>query len=187
MAESTIEYLRGHLDEEEQSEKLTAMPADLYSVVATYAQLLKRTSGSGNSEVANRLVARQVSMLDSMVRRLLETRAKKALAQKAISQLLPEERYAVSAGEDYSTRMREFADSVSSGQPTAIELARKSEMSRSATVKFLKHVNELVGPDMRRYGPFEPEDLASIPAASADVLVASGEAVEIRPRGLLHE
>ena len=187
MAEITMDYLRGHLDAEEQSEKLTAVPADLYSVVAAYAQLLKRTSGSGNSEVANRLVARQTSMLDSMVRKLLETRAKKALAQGAVSQLLPEERYAVTVGEDYTARMRDFADSISSGQPSAVDLARKHEMSRSATVKFLKHVNELVGPDMRRYGPFEPEDLASIPAASADVLVASGEAVEVRSRGLIHE
>jgi len=182
LTEITIDYLKRHLDAEEQSEKLTQIPADLYATVASYAQLLKRTSGSGNSEVAVRLVARQSALLESMMRRLLETRGRKALAQKAISQLLPEERHVVSAGEAYAQKMRSFVDAVSSGQPSAVELARKSEMSRSATVRFLKHVNELVGPDLRRYGPFEPEDLASLPAVSAEVLVASGEAVEVRPR-----
>lgn len=182
MTETTIEYLKRQLDTEEQSEKLTPIPADLYSTVASYAQLLRRTSGSGNSEVTNRLVARQSSMLESMVRRLLEVRAAKALSQKAVSQLLPEERHAVFAGEAYGLEIRAFADAVSSGQPSAVELARKNEMNRSATVRFLKHVNELVGPDLRRYGPFEPEDLASLPAVSAEVLVASGEAVEVRPR-----
>jgi DNA replication factor GINS len=182
LAEITIEYLKRHLDAEELSEKLTQVPPDLYTSVASYAQLLKRTSGSGNSEVANRLVAKQSSMLEAMVRRLLETRARKALAQKAISQLLPEERHVVSAGESYRAKMRDFVEAVSSGQPSAVESARRNEMARSATVRFLKHVNELVGPDLRRYGPFEPEDLASLPAASAEVLVASGEAVEVRPR-----
>ena len=182
MAETTIDYLKRHLDAEEQSEKLTSIPADLYTVVATYAQLLRRTSGSGNSEVAIRLVARQSALLESMVKRLLETRGRKALGQRAISQLLPEERHVVSVGETYALKMRLFVDAVSSGQPSAVELARKNEMSRSATVRFLKHVNELVGPDLRRYGPFEPEDLASLPAVSAEVLVASGEAVEVRPR-----
>jgi hypothetical protein len=43
-------------------------------------------------------------------------------------------------------------------------------------------VNELVGFDMRRYGPFEVDDVASIPAASADVLIAGGDAVEIVTR-----
>lgn len=182
MAEITIDYLKRHLDAEEQSEKLTEIPADLYATVASYTQLLKRTSGSGNSEVANRLVARQSAMLEAMVRHLLGTRARKALAQKAVPQLLPEERHVVSAGEAYALKMQTFVDALSSGQPSAVELARKNEMNRSATVRFLKHVNELVGPDLRRYGPFEPEDLASLPAASAEVLVASGEAVEVRTR-----
>ncbi|MDV3278254.1 MAG: hypothetical protein LYZ69_07295 [Nitrososphaerales archaeon] len=182
MAETTLEYLKRHLDAEEQSEKLTQIPADLYTNVASYAQLLRRTAGSANSEVANRLILRQSEFLESMVRKLLEVRAQKALALKAVAQLLPEERHLASVGETYGLKMRAFVDAVSSGQPSAVELARKSELERSTTVRFVKHVNELVGLDMRRYGPFEPEDLASLPAANADVLVASGEAVEVRPR-----
>jgi DNA replication factor GINS len=182
LAELTIDLLKRNLEAEEQSEKLTSIPTDLYASVASYAQLLRRTTSSGASEVANRLIARQSTMLTSMVKSLLQIRARKALTLKAISQLLPEERSVVAIGEDYADRMLAFADAISSGQPSAVDVARKNEMSRSATVRFLKHVDELVGPDLRRYGPFEPEDLASLPASSAEVLVASGEAVQVRTR-----
>jgi hypothetical protein len=73
-------------------------------------------------------------------------------------------------------------EAVSSGQPSFVEFAHLSESQRNATVKFMKHVNELVGLDMRHYGPFEADDVAAIPAASADILIASGDAVEVITR-----
>jgi len=182
LPESTLEYLKRCLDAEEQSEKLTLLPNDLYSRVATYAQLLRRTSGAGNSDVTNRLIIRQSAMLESMVRKLLETRARKAMVHKAVPQLLPEERHIVFVEETYNRELNAFIEAVASGQSSAVELAQKNELNRSTTVRFVKHVDELVGLDLRRYGPFEPEDLASLPAANADLLVANGEAITVNPR-----
>ncbi len=182
MSEPVLESLKKYLDAEEQSEKLLSLPGDLYSSIATYAQLLKRASSSGNSEVTNRLISKQSTMLGSMVRKLLQTRSSKAARQKAVAQLLPEERYVCSMEERYNKQLEAFIEAVASGQPSAVELARKSELSRSTTVRFLKHIDELIGLDLRRYGPFEPEDLASIPAANADLFVANGEAVEVALR-----
>ena len=75
-----------------------------------------------------------------------------------------------------------MVQAVASGQPSFVEFAHLSESQRNVTVKFVKHVDELVGLDMRRYGPFEAEDVASIPAASADILIAGGAAVEVYTR-----
>jgi DNA replication factor GINS len=96
--------------------------------------------------------------------------------------LLPEERYVCLAQAKFRRRFDSFVEAVSSGQPSFIELAHRSESERSVTIRFTKHVNELVGLDLRRYGPFEPEDVASIPAASADILIAGGDAVEVYTR-----
>ena len=182
MPEPILESLKKHLDAESQSESPLPIAVDFYVSVAAYAQLLKRTSSSASSELANRLVSKQSAMLRAMVRDLMRLRASKALSQKAFAQLLPEERYVCSLGEEYSSQLVAFIDAVASGQPAAVELARKNELARGTTVRFLKHVDELVGLDLRKYGPFEPEDLALIPSANADLLVANGEAVEIRPR-----
>ena len=182
MAEPTLESLKRYLDAEARSERLLQLPGEFYVSVATYAQLLKRTSNSGGSELANRLISKQSEMLEAMVRNLMQARASKAVSQKAVSQLLPEERYICSMEDSFARHMDAFIDAVASGQPSAVELARKSELARRTTVRFLKHVDELVGLDLRKYGPFEPEDLALIPAANADLLVANGEAVEVMPR-----
>jgi len=182
LAESTLEYLKRHLDLELQSTVLLPIPDDFYSKISTYSQKLKRSSGSGNSEASISLIARQANMIDSMARQLLALRTRKATDQAAFLQLLPEERYVCSAQRKFQRRFDTFLEAVSGGQPSFIEFAHRSESGRSVTVRFTKHVNEIVGLDAKRYGPFEADDVASIPSASADILVAGGDAVEVYTR-----
>ena len=182
MAETTLEYLRRRLDSEAQSEALLPLPSDFYSSLSAYSQKLKRSASSGASEVSQHLIATQSSMIESMVRQLLKLRTRKAMRQNALLQLLPEERYVCSAEQKFQRRFQTMVEAVSGGQPSFIEFAHQTESQRSVTVKFIKHVNELIGLDMRRYGPFEADDVASIPAASADILIAGGDAIEVYTR-----
>lgn len=182
MAETTIEYLRRRLDSETQSEGLLPLPTDFYSSISAYSQKLKRSSVSGASEVSVRLIATQTRMIESMVRQLLKLRTRKATQQNALLQLLPEERYVCSAEQKFQRRFQTLVEAVAGGQPSFVEFAHLNETQRNVTVRFVKHVNELVGLDMRRYGPFEAEDVASIPAASADILIAGGDAMEVYTR-----
>ncbi len=182
MPETTLEYLRRRVDSEGRSEVLLPLPSDFYSGLSAYSQKLKRSANSGASELSQRLMATQAKMIESMVRQLLKIRTRKATQQNALLQLLPEERYVCSAEQKFQKRFQTMVEAVSAGQPSFIEFAHQSESQRSVTVKFVKHVNELVGLDMRRYGPFEAEDVASIPAASADILIAGGDAIEVYTR-----
>lgn len=182
MAETTLEYLRRRLDSEVQSEALLPLPNDFYSRLSTYSQKLKRSAASGSSDVSVRLTATQARMVESMVKQLLKLRTRKAMQQNALLQLLPEERYVCLAEQKFQRRFQTLVEAVSSGQPSFVEFAHLSEARRSVTVRFVKHVNELVGLDMRHYGPFEADDVASIPAASADILIAGGDAVEVYTR-----
>jgi len=180
--ETTLESLKRQLDSEAQSPTLLPLPADFYSRLAAYSQRLKRSAGSGSSEVTVRLASVQEGMIESMTRDLLSLRARKANQQNALLQLLPEERFVCSAQRMFQIRFDTFVEAVSSGQPSFIEFAHRTESARSITVRFTKRVSELVGFDLRRYGPFEVDDIASIPAASADILIAGGDAVEVQTR-----
>lgn len=182
MAESTLEYLRRHLDAESQSPSILPLPNDFYSKLAAYTQKLKRASVSGASEASVKLIATQVRMIESMARALLNTRATKATQQNALLQLLPEERYVCAAQQKFQRRLESMVRAVSQGQPSFVELAHRSESERTLTVRFTSRVNELVGLDLKRYGPFEVDDIASLPASNADILIAGGEAVEVRTR-----
>lgn len=182
MPETTLEYLKRRLDSESQSAALLPLPNDFYSALAAYSQKLRRSAGSGSSDVIVRLTATQSRMIESMVRQLLVLRTRKAMQQNAVLQLLPEERYVCSAEQKFQRRFQTMVEALSAGQPSFVEFAHLSESQRNITVRFVKRVNELVGLDMRRYGPFEADDVASIPAASADILVAGGDAVEVYTR-----
>lgn len=182
MPETTLEYLRRRLDSESRSEALLPLPPDFYSSLAAYSQKLKRSASSGSSEISVHLAATQKRMLESMVTQLMRLRTRKAMQQSALPQLLPEERYVCSAEQKFQKRFHTLVEAVSSGQPSFVEFAHLTESRRNITVRFVKKVNELIGLDMRHYGPFEPSDIASIPAASADILIAGGEAVEVYTR-----
>jgi DNA replication factor GINS len=182
MPETTLEYLKRRLDSEAQSDTLLPLPNDFYSGLSAYSQKLKRSASSGASEVSLRLTNTQAKMVESMVSQLLKLRTRKAMRHNALLQLLPEERYVCSAEQKFQRRFQTMVEAVAGGQPSFVEFAHLNESRRSVTVRFVKHVNELVGLDMRRYGPFEADDVASIPAASADILISGGDAVEVYTR-----
>jgi DNA replication factor GINS len=121
-------------------------------------------------------------MIESMTRRLFGLRVRKATVGNAFLQLLPEERYVCSTQQSFQRRLDAFIEALSAGKPSFIEFAHRSESARNMIVRFVKHTNELVGVDLRRYGPFEEGDVASIPAANAAILIAGGDAVEIYVR-----
>jgi DNA replication factor GINS len=50
---------------------------------------------------------------------------------------------------------------------------------RRVTVRFLKDVPEIIGTDMHRYGPYQAEDIGSLPAKNAAVLIDKKLATQI--------
>jgi DNA replication factor GINS len=181
VTETTLEFVKRHLDLEMQSQSLHQLPVDFYSRISQYNQKLRRTVNSGSSEATVKLASRQAEMITSMTRQLLSMRVGKAVGNLSL-QLLPEERYVVSIREIFQRRFDSFIDAVTEGKPSFIEFAHRSDSLRNMVVRFVRHTNEIVGGDMRRYGPFEENDIASIPASDAAVLVAEGDAVEVRIR-----
>jgi DNA replication initiation complex subunit (GINS family) len=54
----------------------------------------------------------------------------------------------------------------------------------SIVVRFLQDIPEIVGVDMKSYGPFKKEDVASLPIPNAQALVKQGAVREIEVRGI---
>lgn len=49
--------------------------------------------------------------------------------------------------------------------------------------RFLSYVPKFVGPELEEYGPYNEEDIASLPTEIADVLINRGKAEEIKEEG----
>ena len=46
-------------------------------------------------------------------------------------------------------------------------------------LRFIQEIPALVGSDLKTYGPFEPEDIATLPPENARVLIKQKIAVEV--------
>lgn len=184
----TVEVLRQVLESEEASETLNLIPTDTYVKLASYAQKLRATTGSSNDDAPGRLAKKQLWLMEVMTRRLLQLRLTKAEKEethedgqvaRSAKNLLTEERQISDAFRKLETRQERFVKAVVDGQPSFFTLIQRRETQRMTTVRISKHVGEIIGADLKRYGPFEVNDVARLPAGNAQVMVASKQAVPI--------
>jgi DNA replication initiation complex subunit (GINS family) len=183
----TVERLRQALQSEEASEELTVLPPDTYVALSSYAQKLRATIGSGNDDLSGRLARKQLWLIEAMTERLLHVRLSKA-RRKATQQgqpappsrnLLPEEAYIDGMLQQYVKKEERFLKAVVDGQPSFFTLVQRREIQRMTTVRISKRVGEIIGADLKRYGPFDVNDVARIPMGNAQVMFASSQAVPI--------
>lgn len=177
MAESVLESLKRQLETEEQSERPVKIPSDTYSKLASHMQNLRRISNSNGEDLQSRLIRKQATILQGMVSQLLRLRLGKAKKAETTTDLLPEEKYVYGLHSEFKTREGKFISAIMSGYPSFFAVAQKEVMSKKVTVRFLRDVGEIMGFDLKRYGPFRVHDLAIVPAANAEVFVANGDAL----------
>jgi DNA replication initiation complex subunit (GINS family) len=180
-----VETLNRLLEEEEQSETLTKLPSDLYSSVALYMQKLRKSADMNIDDPLARLVRKQVWLLEGMSRQLLYTRLGKAVARLDSRDLLPEEKYVYSFYAEFERMRGKFVKAIVNGQPSIFSVLQRSQMQRMLTVRFRKPLGEVMGFDLKRYGPFRVHDVARIPAGNAEILISSGDAVVVYTRDSL--
>ena len=78
-------------------------------------------------------------------------------------------------------RRTQILDLVTNGQPKVLEKITEIIKQKKILIKFLKPMEQFVGVDMYRYGPFFIDDIANLPLENALSLVNSKIAEEIYP------
>jgi DNA replication initiation complex subunit (GINS family) len=69
-----------------------------------------------------------------------------------------------------------FSKDILRGRLSIIEKVAKPTM---VVLRFVQEIPALVGSDLKTYGPFMPEDIATLPPENARVLIKQGIAVEV--------
>ena len=84
---------------------------------------------------------------------------------------------------DSEDEMRQRKETILSatlnGRLKLLETVANSHRSRSIVVRFLKPIDQIVGTDLQNYGPFEAEDVATLPFENASALINKKIAVKI--------
>jgi DNA replication initiation complex subunit (GINS family) len=128
-----------------------------------------------------------------MVKELLRTRYKKILknvkgGQKLLPDILINEETEFLTGllpfaEAYSTFARVLLQGQTPKSTIKSQLEAKPPTAepqhKRVTVRFIKAIPAIMGSDMKTYGPFQPEDVASVPEQNARILVKQGLAQNV--------
>ena len=163
--------------------ELVKLPPDFYAQIAEYVKKLKEESRMlDRRTVRANLLRKEMQNMKRLVRELVRARYRKIVNKTVKDEDVSRELLTVEEEQIYgkisplTETVSSFAAEILHGQVprTIIDLKRKR-----ITMRLLKDVPAVVGADMKTYGPFKTEDVASLPAENAKILVKQGLAEKI--------
>jgi DNA replication factor GINS len=158
-----------------EGNELEKLPPDFYSKIADYMRSLKEESRMLDKRtVKARLLRSEVRNVKRMLCELTTARYKKLLKRategdKASGDVLTAEEEKLLSGiapmaEAYQT----FAKGLLQGHLLQMDIVQER---KSVILRFLKDIQAIIGADMKSYGPFKAEDVASVPVENAKILI----------------
>ena len=166
---------------EKSSEKTQPLSSDFYQRVQTYLNGLEQDSVNLEAHtLQGRLTLKEKEVVSRLLLELKETRLQKLVnitkhhGNMDTTGLTDEERNLVKGIEDSLQAFehgRYEADGTSNPTP--------EEPIELSVVRFLQDIPEIVGTDLKIYGPYKKEDVGSLPNQNAQALVKQGAAKEV--------
>jgi DNA replication factor GINS len=95
------------------------------------------------------------------------------------SKLTDEEKYILDGEKESGKRKNAIIAATINGRPKVMESISTKIRSKQIVVRFIKSMEQFVGVDMTKYGPFQEEDVAVLPFENARSFIEKGVAIEI--------
>jgi len=166
-----------------ESSELQALPFDFYSKIGGYLRQLREEERMLDKKtVKARLLKSETRNVKRMLRELIKKRYEKLILKAAKDDKVPSDVLTAEEAEVFASCLpilkayRNFVNNLLAGQVLKINV--KQERTRVA-LRFLKEVPEIIGTDMKTYGPFKVEDVASVALENAKILVKQGLAEKV--------
>jgi len=168
---------------EKTNEEIQLLPKDFYVRLAKYVRRIREEQRMLDEKtVKGSLMKKEEENVRKMVEELIQTRYEKMthLARKGesapITHLTEEEERWFKESSLQFESFKKFTYEILQGR---IKKAEENSEDRLVVVRILREIPEIIGVDMKTYGPFKPEDVASLPAENARTLIKQGAAMEI--------
>lgn len=183
MSENTgdidIRYVYALLKKEVETSTLLAIDHDTYQKIAVSLGNLK---GQGFEGIEAKVRDRMVELLSSSARLLIEVRQRKMRAGTEpvdYSKLTDEEKYVLDGQTESASRMEQVLSATTKGRPKVLEAISAKIRSKQIVVRFVRPMEQFIGVDMGKYGPFQAEDVATLPLENARSFIEGGVAVQV--------
>jgi DNA replication factor GINS len=181
MDEITLNKIYEYLEVETKTKKIGKISSDIYQDVSRQIRKSRNNAVSHNKSIVNALVNKERELLIELTTRLLEIRIEKASLNDEDSgdNLLPEEKYVVRPFYLSSKRLGKIISTISNGQISMLKNISEEIISSFMVVHFIQSHPAFIGIDLKKYGPFEKEDIATIPSENAKILTKQRTIEEI--------
>lgn len=168
---------------EKENTEVQLLPKDFFDRLTQYVKRLREEGRMLDEKtIRARLLLRESKNVKKLCSELIQLRYEKVLRKVMAGETVVKEgltddeeklfREIVASTELYQN----FLKGVLGGRSLSVEVKEKA---RKRVVRFLQEIPAIVGADMKTYGPFKPEDIASVPNENARILVKQGLAVEV--------
>ena len=167
---------------EKLSPELQPLPKDFYVKLAEYVRKIREESHMLDEKTTRgRLLMHEAENVRKMVRGLVLLRRDKVVKLASMGEAVHVE----GLTKEEEKLVNEVSPSFESFQGLGKEIVSgrlpqaSREKPKKRVLRFLKETPAIIGADMKTYGPFQPQDVASLPAENAKILTKQGVAVEV--------
>jgi len=168
---------------EKENVEIQRLPKNFYAKIADYVKKIREERRMLDEKTTKaKLLKREFEHVNNMADELFQLRRdkvhKKSLARETVPRevLTEEEEKLYREILPLAEAHQVFLKDILQGRLPRIE---KEKKSKKILLRFVQEIPAIVGSDMKTYGPFEPEDIATLPSENARILIKQGVAVEV--------
>ena len=126
----------------------------------------------------NEIISTATKLTELLINKRLEKIS--MLSKISYSILTDEEKFVIDSNDEMNERKNMIISGIINGKSKFLEITSTKHKTKPVTVRFVKEFEEIVGVDLEKYGPFKPEDVATIPNENAQALISNGIVLKVR-------
>ena len=173
-----INYLYHIVLRETENDLISEIEPDFYRNLSNFIGNLRKQEFDG---IESKIKDVMISMATELTSLLIQIRLDKILKSEELQtgDLLDEEKFILDSQEEQRERTEMILSATINGKSKFLESLAQNHKTKKIVIRFLKEVDEIVGADLEKYGPFKTEDIATIPYENAQALIAKKAATKV--------
>jgi len=176
--EISVNSLHALVLRETESDTIQEIESNFYRNLSDFLGNLKKQEFDG---IENKIKQSLIDMVSELTTLFLHTRLEKTTSSNGIdfTNLLDEEKFILDGEEQKRERTEMIISATINGKSKFLDSISQNHKTKTVVLRFLKEVDEIVGVDLEKYGPFNPEDIATLPYENAQALITKKAATKI--------
>ena len=174
-----INSLHNTVLRETENDSLLEINPNFYRFLSDFIGNLRKQEFDG---VENKIKDTMIEMASELTSLLIHIRLEKISNSNDydVGHLLDEEKYILDSQDEQNERIEMILSATINGKSKFLESLAENHKIKKVVIRFLSEVDEIVGADLEKYGPFQAEDIATIPYENAQALIAKNIATKVR-------